>query len=212
MKVIVVDDHHMMREGIRSLLEQANVQVVGEAADGHEAIAEAKRLRPDIVLMDVAMPTLNGVDATRRLTAELPEVKVIALSMNTDRSYVLAMLEAGAKGYLLKSGTSEELHTALDVVMKGEKYLSRSIPSHVVDEALGPRHRSPSDRPPTPREREVLQLIAEGKSSKEIAAILHVGLPTVQTHRQQLMSKLHLRTVAELTKYALREGITSVDK
>jgi DNA-binding NarL/FixJ family response regulator len=212
MRVIVVDDHKMMREGLRALLEKAEVDVVGEASDGHQAVAETKRLHPDVVVMDVAMPKLNGIDATRRITAEMPQVKVIGLSMNTDRRYVLAMLEAGAAGYMLKSGTSEELRAALDVVTSGQKYLSPAIASSVVDEALGPKSRPCSDRPPSMREREVLQLIAEGKSSKEIATILKIAVPTVETHRRQLMNKVKLRTVAELTKYAIREGLTSADK
>jgi DNA-binding NarL/FixJ family response regulator len=132
--------------------------------------------------------------------------------MNTDRRYVLAMLEAGAAGYMLKSGTSEELRAALDVVTSGQKYLSPAIASSVVDEALGAKSHPCSDRPPSMREREVLQLIAEGKSSKEIATILQIAVPTVETHRRQLMNKLKLRTVAELTKYAIREGLTSADK
>jgi DNA-binding NarL/FixJ family response regulator len=212
MRVIVVDDHKMMREGLRALLEKAEVEVVGEASDGHQAVAETKRLHPDVVVMDVAMPKLNGIDATRRIAAEMPQVKVIGLSMNTDRRYVLAMLEAGAAGYMLKSGTSEELRAALDVVTSGQKYLSPAIASSVVDEALGAKSHPCSDRPPSMREREVLQLIAEGKSSKEIATILQIAVPTVETHRRQLMNKLKLRTVAELTKYAIREGLTSADK
>jgi DNA-binding NarL/FixJ family response regulator len=212
MRVIVVDDHKMMREGLRALLERAEVEVVGEASNGHQAVAETKRLQPDVVVMDVAMPELNGIDATRRLSAEMPEVKVIGLSMNTDRRYVLAMLQAGAAGYMLKSGTSEELRAALDVVTSGQKYLSPAITGSVVDEALGPKSHPPSERPPSMRGREVLQLIAEGKSSKEIAAILQIAVPTVETHRRQLMNKLKLRTVAELTKYAIREGLTSADK
>ena len=212
MRVIVVDDHKMMREGLRALLEKAEVEVVGEASDGHQAVAETKRLHPDVVVMDVAMPKLNGIDATRRIAAEMPQVKVIGLSMNTDRRYVLAMLEAGAAGYMLKSGTSEELRAALDVVTSGQKYLSPAIASSVVDEALGAKSHLCSDRPPSMREREVLQLIAEGKSSKEIATILQIAVPTVETHRRQLMNKLKLRTVAELTKYAIREGLTSADK
>lgn len=212
MRVIVADDHKMIRQGIRALLEKAEVQVIGEAADGHQAIAETKRLRPDVVVMDVAMPKLNGIDATRRLTAEMPEVKIVGLSVNTDRRYVIAMLEAGAAGYLLKSGTSEELCTALDAVNRGEKYLSPAIASSVVDEMIKPRSRPPSERPPSMREREVLQLIAEGKSSKEIASILDIAVPTVESHRKSLMNKLELRTIAELTKYAIREGLTSPEK
>ena len=214
MKVLLADDHAMMRDGLRAVLERAGVQVVAEARDGHEAIAEASRARPDVVVIDISMPRLNGIDATRRLTTEMPGIKVIALSMNSDRRYVIAMLEAGAKGYLMKSAASEELLLALAAVSAGETYLSPAVAGGVVERAL--RAGSPeSEAPKTPlsaREREVLQLIAEGKSSKEIAKALGVAVPTVETHRRQIMTKLNLRTIAELTKYAIREGLTSADR
>lgn len=215
MKVLLADDHRMMREGLRALLEKAGVEVVGEAANGHEAIAEAKRLRPEVIVIDIAMPELNGIDATRRLTAELPDIKVVALSMNSDRRYVMAMLEAGAAGYLLKNAASDELLNALAVATRGQTYLSPAIAGRVVDEAIGKgpssRHGPDTERPLSAREREVLQLIAEGKSSKEIASVLHIAVPTVETHRRQIMDKLNLRTIAELTKYAIREGLTSAE-
>jgi DNA-binding NarL/FixJ family response regulator len=203
----------MMRDGLRAVLEKAGVNVVGEAANGHEAIAEVKRLLPDVVVVDIAMPELNGIDATRRLTAELPGIKVIALSMNSDRRYVIAMLQAGAAGYLLKNAASDELLNALAVVTRGQTYLSPAIAGSVVDEAIrgGPTPRQGAERPLSTREREVLQLIAEGNSSKEIAAVLEIAVPTVETHRRQIMDKLNLRTVAELTKYAIREGLTSTE-
>ncbi len=202
MRVILADDHRMMREGLRAVLEKAGVQVVGEAASGREAIAETKRLHPDVVVMDVGMPDLNGIDATRRLAAEMPSVKVIALSMNADRRYVSAMREAGAAGYVVKNSASDELLTALRVVIRGENYLSPAIPEYITPEAG-------SERPLSAREREVLQHIADGDSSKEIAATLGIAVTTVETHRRQLMDKLGLRTIAELTKYAIREGLTS---
>jgi len=212
--VVIADDHRMWRDGLRAVLEKAGVQVIGEAANGRDAIAEAKRLRPDVVIIDVAMPDLNGVDATRRLIAELPTIKVIGLSMHADRRYVIAMLEAGALGYLLKDAAAEELLAALTVVARGETYLSPAIAGDVVDEAIrgGPSSSRGPERPLTTREREVLQLIAEGKSSKEIAAVLHIAVPTVETHRHQIMERLHLRTIAELTKYAIREGLTSAER
>ncbi len=201
----------MMRDGLRAVLEKAGVQVVGEAANGQEAVEQVKRLHPDVLVMDIAMPVLNGIDAIRRLRAERPGVKVIALSMNSDRRYVIAMLEAGAAGYLLKNAASEELLAALDVVGQGQTYLSPSIAGSVVDQALGrgQTSRLGPERPLSGREREVLQLIAEGNSSKEIAATLLIGVTTVESHRRQIMEKLNLRTVAELTKYAIREGLTS---
>jgi len=185
--------------------------VIGEAANGHEAIAEARRERPDVVVMDVGMPLLNGVDATRKLVAEMPDVRVIALSMNADRRYVNAMLGAGAVGYVLKNSASDELLEALASVKRGERYVTPGLVSGAPDQPAHGRtsRRSESERPLSTREREVLQLIAEGKSSKEIATTLGIAVTTVETHRRQLMEKLHLRTIAELTKYAIREGLTS---
>jgi DNA-binding NarL/FixJ family response regulator len=215
MRVVLADDHKMMRDGLRAVLEKAGVEVVGEAATGREAIAVAQRTNPDVVVIDIAMPELNGIDATRRLRAESPSIKVVALSMNSDRRYVLAMLEAGAAGYLLKNSASEELLAALNAVQRGQTYLSPVIASYVVDRAMrsepSASGRSP-ERPLSAREREVLQLIAEGKSSKEVASALQIAVPTVETHRRQIMNKLNLRTVAELTKYAIREGLTSADR
>lgn len=213
MKVVLVDDHRMVRDGLRAVLERAGVEVTGEAATGHEALTEVRRLRPDVVVMDITMPELNGIDATKRLMAELPGLKVLALSMNADRRYVIAMLEAGAVGYLLKNSASEELLVALEAVARGETYLSPAIAGSVVARAIqgSPTPRSAEERPLTVREREVLQLVAEGKSSKEIGSILHIAVPTVETHRQ-IVEKLNLRSIAELTKYAIREGLTSTER
>jgi DNA-binding NarL/FixJ family response regulator len=214
MKVVLVDDHRMVRDGLRAVLERAGVEVTGEAATGHEALTEVRRLRPDVVVMDITMPELNGIDATKRLMAELPGLKVLALSMNADRRYVIAMLEAGAVGYLLKNSASEELLIALEAVARGETYLSPAIAGSVVARAIqgSPTPRSAEERPLTVREREVLQLVAEGKSSKEIGSILHIAVPTVETHRRQIVEKLNLRSIAELTKYAIREGLTSTER
>lgn len=211
MRVVLADDHRMMRDGLRALLERAGVEVVGEAGTGHEALTEVRRLRPDVVVMDIGMPQLNGIDATKLMIAELRGLKVLALSINADRRYVIAMLEAGASGYLLKNSASDELLTALEAVMRGETYLSPAIAGSVVAQAIqgGSAARPGEQRQLSVREREVLQLVAEGKSSKEIGAILQIAVPTVETHRRQIMEKLSLRTVAELTKYAIREGLTS---
>ncbi len=214
MRVILADDHRMMRDGLRAVLEKAGVQVIGEAANGRDAIAKAASLRSDVVVMDIGMPELNGIDATRRLAAEMPGVKVVALSMNADRRYVSAMLEAGAVGYLLKNSASEELLAALQSVTRGMTYLSRSIALGADDPAAHAGTSGPlaPERPLSPREREVLQLIAEGKSSKEVATSLGIAVSTVETHRRQLVEKLQLRTIAELTKYAIREGLTSGER
>jgi len=208
MKILLVDDHKMMRDGLRAILENEGMQVVGEAANGREAIELARRVRPEIVVMDISMPELNGIDATRRLVAELPGIKVIGLSVNADRRYVVAMFEAGAVGYLLKNSASEELMQAVRAVAGDLTYVSPSVAAVVVDSRATPHSQ---DRRLSPREREVLQLLAEGKSSKEIATSLNVAVPTVETHRRQIMDKLNLRTIAELTKHAIREGLTSLD-
>lgn len=208
LRVLLVDDHQIIRDGLRAILEQqAGMCVVGEAADGHEAIALASSTRPDVVVMDISMPGLNGIDATRRITSELPGIHVVGLSMNVDRRYVLAMLSAGAMGYLLKDSAASELVRAIRTVAAGQSYLSPGITGVVIDTAL---HTATPEEPPTlsVREREVLQLLAEGRTSKAIGATLHIAVTTVETHRRQIMSKLNLRTIAELTKYAIREGLT----
>jgi len=212
-KVVLADDHAMMRDGLRALLERAGVEVLGEAANGHQAIEEARRVRPDVVVMDVGMPQLNGIHATRRIAAEMPRVKVVGLSMNADRRYVIAMLEAGAVAYLLKNSASVELLTALQIVLAGGTFVSPAVAGAVDPSTyyLGAA-RPALDRPLSPREREVVKLIAEGKSSKEIAVALGIAVTTIETHRRQLMEKLGLHTIAELTKYAIREGLTSGDR
>lgn len=221
MRILLADDHQMMRDGLRAILEGAGMSVVGEAASGREAVALAQSVNPDVVVMDISMPDLNGIDATWRLASEMPEIKVIGLSMNSDRRYVIAMFAAGAVGYLLKSSAAEELIRAVKAVACGQKYVSPAIAGIVLDNLVGradvaaSRSRTPPSfaavKPLTSREREVLQLLAEGRSSKEMAQSLNVAVTTVETHRRQIMDKLGLRTVAELTKYAIREGLTSLD-
>jgi two-component system, NarL family, response regulator NreC len=222
-RVMLADDHKIVREGLRSLLEdEADLRVVAEASDGRSAVELAREHTPDVVVMDIAMPQLNGVEATRQVINSVPRARVIALSMHSDRRFMSEMLRAGASGYLLKDAASEELIQAIRTVMDGKIYLSPQITDVVVDDYL---RRLPEDggmyAPAaagrgafavlTAREREVLQLMAEGKATKQIAMILHVSIKTVETHRRQLMEKLDLHSVAELTKYAIREGLTTVD-
>ena len=212
MKVLLADDHAMMRHGLRAILEkEMDVKLVEEAATGREAVEIARRSRPNVIVMDIGMPGLNGVDATREIVGENREAKVIALSMNSDRRYVLAMFAAGAVGYLLKDAASSELILAIRAVMQNQTYVSPAIAEAVVEGVRG-APATLTQKGLSTREREVLQLIAEGRSSKDIAAALHLALPTVETHRRQIMAKLGIRSIAELTKYAIREGITSLEK
>jgi len=213
-KILLVDDHKIIRDGLRAILEKhTGMLVAGEAANGHDAIALAQSLHPAVVVMDVTMPGLNGMDATRRIVEAEPDAKVIGLSMNSDRRYVLAMFEAGAVGYLLKNAASDELLQAIDAVTRGQKYVSPAIASVLVESFVHPADLSagPPAKVLSAREREVLQLLAEGKTSKQIATELGVALSTVESHRRQIMSKLKIHSIAELTKYAIREGLTSVD-
>ena len=212
-RVLLADDHVMMRGGLRMLLEQnAELAVVGEAEDGRETVRLAKKLSPDVVVMDIAMPDMNGIEATRQIIAEHPGIKVIALSMHSDRHFVSEMLKAGATAYLLKQCAVDELITAIKTVLKNQTYISPCISGVVVDQFV--RNSSKSESTAfshlTDREREVLQLMAEGKTTKEIAFQLHLSIKTIETHRMKVMEKLNIHTVAELTKYAIREGLTSL--
>ncbi len=212
-KVLLAEDHKLVREGLRALLERdAGIDVVAEADNGREAIRLARQLHPDVVVMDLTMPDMNGIEATRRIVAEIAEVQVLALSMHSDKRFVHEAINAGAKGYLLKDVASEELLAAVRTVASGKIYLCSKITGVIVDEY---KQRFPEDFSLisvhlSNREREVLQLIAEGKSTKDIAFTLNVSIKTVETHRQQIMKKLKLGSVAELTKYAIREGLTSL--
>ena len=212
--ILLVDDHRMMREGLRLILDQeSDFQVVGEAADGRVALELSGTLQPDIVVMDIGMPDLNGIEATRKIREKCPRAQIVALSTYSDKRYVLGMLEAGASGYVLKSAAAEELVRAIQQVVRGEKYLSPDLTGTVVHEYVQ-RMLTPgttSGQILGPREREVLQLIAEGKTSKEIAAQLYISVKTVDMHRQNIMNKLELHSVAELTKYAIREGLTRLE-
>ncbi|HOG17158.1 MAG: Oxygen regulatory protein NreC [Syntrophaceae bacterium PtaU1.Bin231] len=213
-RVLLADDHHIFRDGLRTLIEkEVGMEVVAEAENGRKAVKLAEKLAPNVVIIDVSMPDMNGIEATRKIVTETPGIKVIALSMHSDRRFVLGMLEAGASGYLLKDCAFGELAVAIRQVMTGNTYLSPKIADVVVKGYL---HKTSDDAPEkagllTSREREILQLIAEGLSTKEIAAHVCLSIKTVETHRRNIMEKLDMRSVAELTKYAIREGLVVVD-
>lgn len=212
--ILLADDHKIIREGLRALIEkQSDMEVAAEAQDGLETVKLARKLSPDVIIMDIGMPGMNGIDATRQIVAEAQNIKVIALSMHSDRRFVLQMLKAGASGYLLKDSAFEELVVAIHTIMNNQPYLSPRITDVVVKEYLHNLSKNESTvfSILTAREREVLQLIAEGKNTKQIASILNISVKTIETHRQQIMEKVGVHSVAELTKYAIREGLTSLD-
>jgi DNA-binding NarL/FixJ family response regulator len=213
-QIIIADDHKLMREGLSSLLgQQGDIVVVGQANNGREAVQLTERLDPDVVVMDVSMPDLNGIDATRHIISRRPKTKVIALSMHSDRQFVAEMFRAGVSGYLLKDSAFEELASAIRTVAKDQTYIAPKITGF----SLADYTRVNAGNQPlvfprlSDREREVLQMIAEGKATKEIAAELGLSAKTVETHRQHLMDKLDIYSVAELTKFAIRKGLTTLD-
>ena len=210
-RIVLADDHQIVRDGLRSLIEEEpGMEVVGEVEDGRRAVAMVCQQRPDVVIMDIAMPDLNGVEATRQIRATVPEVKVVALSMHTDKRFVADMLQAGASAYLVKQGAFRELAQAIREVVAQRIYLSPMITGIVVEDYVQHLSTSPSldAAPLTPREREVLQLLAEGKTTPQIASRLNISKKTVGTHRQHIMDKLDIHNIAELTQYAVREGMS----
>ena len=212
--VLLADDHKIMRAGLRSLLEKtAKVSVVAEAEDGRQAVKLATQLRPDLVIMDISMPKLNGIEATRQIMAALPDTKILALSMHSDKRFLVEMYQAGAVGYLLKDCAAEELDQAIKTVAGNQCYLSPEIAGVLLNDYMDRFQSKPADAASvlTTREREVLQLIAEGWSTKNIAEHLYVSIKTAETHRRKIMQKLDIHTVADLTKYAIKEGLTSLD-
>jgi len=214
-KVLLAEDHTIVRKGIRALLDGViDIEVVGEAENGREAVEKVGRLLPDVVLMDNTMPLLNGLEATRQIKKQFPQIIVLILTMHTDEEYIFQFLQAGASGYLIKKTAPKELVSAIKAVYRGDSFLSPSISKKVIEEYL--RHVEEAKKPDnytqlTDREREVLQLIVEGFSNKEIAEQLHLSIKTIGNHRLNLMEKLDLHNVSDLTKYAIRKGITSLE-
>jgi two-component system NarL family response regulator len=209
-RILLVDDHELMREGLRSILEkEEDVEIVGETSSGREAVALSRTLEPDVVVMDVGMKDLNGIDAARQIRSELPDVQVIALSSHSDSRYVSAMLEAGACGYVLKANASGDLREALRAARQGKSFLCAEVTRSVVDASLRGRGVDPSIL--SEREREVLQLLAEGLTSPAIGKRLYIATSTVETHRRAIMRKLDIHSVADLTKWAIREGLTPLE-
>ncbi len=213
--VFLADDHAMVRDGLQLLLETSgNIEVIGQAGSGRETVKQVNLIKPDVILMDIAMPELNGIEATRQLIADLPEAKVIILSMHATSEHIYQALQAGASGYLLKEAVGQEVVEAVHEVVNGQRYLSRKITETLVDDYLVQRDlgltRSPLDRLSS-REREVLQLVSEGLSSAKIAEQLALSPKTVDTYRSRIMQKIGVRDVTELVKFAIRHGLTSLD-
>ncbi|MBL9039127.1 MAG: response regulator transcription factor [Archangium sp.] len=215
-RIVLADDHTLVRAGVRALLERlGGVEIVGEASDGREALELVRAHKPDLALLDIAMPNLNGLDAAERLSRESPRTKVVILSTHANEAYVVHALKSGVAGYMLKDACVEELPLMLRAVAKGQVYLSAGISTQVV-EAM--RQRADGEAPGsavdplTPRQREILQLVAEGKTTKDIAALLGLSVKTVDVHRGQIMERLDLHDVAALVRYAVRIGLVSSER
>lgn len=214
-RIVLADDHGIVRDGLKAQLALVDgVEVIGEAVDGDDAVRTCRTLHPDVVVMDLGMPVLNGIEATRQLQEECPEIRVVVLSMHSEQRYVTEALHSGASAYVLKDSAFEELADALKTVESGGVYLSPRVQAAVVDAYAGraPRLRGVPPRSLSPREREVLQLIAEGLNTKEVASQLCLSVKTVETHRRQVMHKTGANSVADLVRYAIREGITTLDQ
>jgi two-component system, NarL family, response regulator NreC len=210
-RILLADDHTVIRKGLRLLLEsQSGFKVIAEASDGRETVAQAELHQPDVVVLDVAMPTLNGIEAARQISAKLPQTAIVFLSMHSDESYVLKALKSGAKAYLLKDSAEYDLINAIRAVNEGKAFFSPAISKMLVEEymrQMQEREVEDSYDLLTTREREVLQLLAEGKTNKEVAQVLNLSLYTVETHRGNILQKLNLHSGAELILYAVRKGV-----
>jgi DNA-binding NarL/FixJ family response regulator len=213
-RILIADDHRIIRDGLSVLIEkESNMAVIATAENGRKTLQLAQKLEPDIIIMDISMPELNGIDATKQIKSVVPKSKIIALSMHSDKRFVSEMLQAGASGYLLKDCAFEELAGAINAVYNNQTYLSPKITGVIVDDYISHISAKEPVCPDvlSPREREVLQLIAEGKSTKTIASHLKVSVKTIETHRHNIKEKLHTQSLAELTKYAIRHGITPLE-
>lgn len=212
-KVIIADDHAIIREGLKGLLEKQGIIVVAIAGNGREAVNCAIKTKPDIVLMDIGMPDLNGMEATRRIKKMVPETRVIALSIHSTRNHIAEMFAAGASGYILKECAFKELYGAIQEVIRGNFYVSPAIARTYVESTLSRTtgKETPVFKEMTEKEREILQMIAEGKSTKEMAASIHVSIKTIEAHRRNIMKKLNIFSIAGLTKYAIKEGMVSLE-
>ena len=208
--ILLVDDHKLLRDGLRNIIEKkSNMQIIGEASDGREAIKIASKLQPNVIVMDVAMPNLNGIEAAKQIHKNNPEVKIIGLSMHSGKQFIQGMFKAGAFGYLLKDGDGDELITAISCVMENKRYLSKDINQDYL--TLIKKGEVLEKAELSSREKEVLQLIAEGKSSKDIGEILFLSPKTIDVHRNNIMKKIDLHSIPELTKYAIQKGLTTLD-
>ena len=214
-RILIVDDHQILREGLKALLaKEPDMEVVAEAEEGREALELARRLEPQVVILDITLPGLNGIELTRQILAENAEARVVALSIHTEQTYVSEMLSAGARAYLPKDTAFSELAKAVHAVVEGQVYLAPSVTGNLVKDYLYKISEGTSraiSHKLSPREREVLQLLAEGMSAKEIAAFLHISRKTVESHRRRIMDKLGIQNIAQLTKFAIREGLTTLN-
>ena len=213
-KILLADDHQLLIDGLRTILEKhRDVEIVGLAKDGLEAFELAMQFQPDIILLDISMPGLNGLDAAKKILRDLPSTKIIMLSMHGDLRYIQEALRIGAKGYILKESAAEELIQAIRDVKNGELFFSKSVRNQVLAEYVKSVRQHDKNVKPvlSIREREILQLLAEGKSTKDAAGMLNISVKTAESHRKQVMDKLGLHSIAELTKYAIREGLTQLD-
>jgi len=211
-RVLLADDHAVVRDGLRALLEaQPGIDVVGDVANGREAVREARQLRPDVIVMDIAMPDLNGIEATLQIQDVSPSARILILSMHSTTEHIFRALQAGARGYLLKDSAGTEVVEAVRAVHAGRRYLSQKIAATVIDDYIAERHRTSPLDSLSRRERQILQLIAEGKTSAEVGAMLFLSPKTVDTYRSRMMHKLGIGDLPNLVKFAIQNGITQLD-